>query len=801
MTHPARQFHGERASALFSALAYDADSGLFQHDDDTLGFGFLCLPLAGADDAYAERLSVLLNQDWPADTLMQVALWSTPDIDEQLAVMLGLRLDLDAGVLREATRQRLDFLRAGVAEPIVPGTDIRVRDLLLVITVKVPIAGGLPSPEELNGVGELRATAEQILTTAGLLPRTLSADRYVRLMGTLLNWGAEASWRARIVPECDPQRLIREQLLDYTDALEVAAGAIQVGETVVQTLSCKRYPDRIGFGVGTRYLGDPLSGTRGIRHNALITLSIHFPEQERLRSRMKAQRQWATNTAYGPLAKFMPEVLARKHGYDVLFSALDNGDRPLQAYLSLTLFCHRAEAQAAASNAITYWRELGFQLMRDRYFVLPLFLHALPFGADRQAIRDMMRYRTLGARHAVALLPVFGDWKGSGTPVINLLSRNGQLMDLSLFDSQSNYNAVVAASSGAGKSFFTNELIASYMSAGARCWILDVGRSYEKLCDALGGQFIAFTESADLCINPFELVQRWEEEADVVTAIITAMAAPTQPLGDYRTAGLKRVLKAVWDQRAQQMTVDDIANALLGDADPRIQDVGRQLFSFTSAGEYGRFFNGGNTITFTDQLVVLELEELKSRRHLQQVVLLQLIYQIQQAMYLGPRGQQKLVVIDEAWDLLTNGDVGRFIESGYRRFRKYGGAAVTVTQSLADLYGNAVGRAIAENSANTFLLAQPAQSIDQLAAEKRLPLSEPAAALLKTVHTVAGAYSEIFCLTSVGGGIGRLVVDPFRRLLYSTAPNDVAALDALRARGLGVAEAIQALIEARRHGG
>lgn len=66
----------------------------------------------------------------------------------------------------------------------------------------------------------------------------------------------------------------------------------------------------------------------------------------------------------------------------------------------------------------------------------------------------MMRYRTLAARHAVVLLPVFGDWKGTGTPVVNLLSRNGQLMDLALFDSQGNYNAVVAASSGAGKSFF-----------------------------------------------------------------------------------------------------------------------------------------------------------------------------------------------------------------------------------------------------------------------------------------------------------------------------------------------------------
>jgi conjugal transfer ATP-binding protein TraC len=35
-------------------------------------------------------------------------------------------------------------------------------------------------------------------------------------------------------------------------------------------------------------------------------------------------------------------------------------------------------------------------------------------------------------------------------------------------------------------------------------------------------------------------------------------------------------------------------------------------------------------------------------------------------------------------------------------------------------------------------------------------------------------------LTDRGGGIGRLVVDPFRRLLYSTDPREVAALRRLR---------------------
>jgi conjugal transfer ATP-binding protein TraC len=197
---------------------------------------------------------------------------------------------------------------------------------------------------------------------------------------------------------------------------------------------------------------------------------------------------------------------------------------------------------------------------------------------------------------------------------------------------------------------------------------------------------------------------------------------------------------------------------------------------------------------FGAELVVLELEELKGRKHLQQVILLQLIFQIQQAMYLGERSRQKIVLIDEAWDLLTQGDVAKFIEHGYRRFRKYNGAAITVTQSLADLYTNSTGQAIAGNSAHTLLLAQPGHAIDQLKSDHRLPMSDAGAEMLKTVHTVPGAYSEVMTLCDSGAGIGRLLVDPFRRLLYSTRPSDVAAIRHLREKGFSVEQAINELL-------
>ncbi|NJO37015.1 MAG: type IV secretion system protein TraC, partial [Rhizobiales bacterium] len=226
--------------------------------------------------------------------------------------------------------------------------------------------------------------------------------------------------------------------------------------------------------------------------------------------------------------------------------------------------------------------------------------------------------------------------------------------------------------------------------------------------------------------------------------------------------------------------------------------IGQQLYPFTGNGSYGGFFSGANTVSFENDLTVLELEHLRNRRHLQKVVLLQLICQIQQAMYLGDRSRLKLVFIDEAWDLLTDGDVGKFIEHGYRRFRKYNGAAVTITQSIGDLYASSVGQAVVENSANMFLLGQKAETITSLAASGRLRLSSFGVSLLRTVHTKVGRYSEIYCHTGAGVGVGRLVVSPFVQLLYSTLPAETAEIDRYRKDGLGITDAINAVLKNRR---
>ena len=242
---------------------------------------------------------------------------------------------------------------------------------------------------------------------------------------------------------------------------------MHLGRQRVQTFSVKRFPDRAGFGLAARYLGDPASGTRGVRHNVLITLTLSFPDPEKTRVALTTASQWAAHQTTGNLAHYLPRGSPRPSATTTGCScAWTTATARCSAYLGVVLFTPQEEAAAAGSNLRTYWRELGFQIMPDQFFALPLFLNCLPFGADRGAIAKSYRYRTLAASHAVVLMPVFGDWKGTGTPVLNLVGRSGQLMDFCLFDSATNYNAVVAASSGSGKSFLANEIIATNLAVG-----------------------------------------------------------------------------------------------------------------------------------------------------------------------------------------------------------------------------------------------------------------------------------------------------------------------------------------------
>src|SRR3546814_9013067 len=81
------------------------------------------------------------------------------------------------------------------------------------------------------------------------------------------------------------------------------------------------------------------------------------------------------------------------------------------------------------------------------------------------------------------MVPIQTDLRGGGSPARRYVDRKGQLVTLDLFDPRiNNYNFVVAAESGAGKSFLLNDLCRQYYAQNALIRIIDIGGSYRKLC-------------------------------------------------------------------------------------------------------------------------------------------------------------------------------------------------------------------------------------------------------------------------------------------------------------------------------
>jgi len=193
---------------------------------------------------------------------------------------------------------------------------------------------------------------------------------------------------------------------------------------------------------------------------------------------------------------------------------------------------------------------------------------------------------------------------------------------------------------------------------------------------------------------------------------------------------------------------------------------------------------------------VLELEELKSRKDLQAVALLILMYRITQEMYLAPRDQEKIVIMDEAWDLLTGGKTAAFIEAGYRRARKYGGAFLTGTQGINDYYRSPASQAALENADWLFMLRQKQESIAKL--EEKLAFTPHMAHLVSSVRTEQGSFSEVFISCGQAGyGVGMLLLDPYSQLIGSANARDFSEVNAKRAQGLSMADAIDAVLSDR----
>ena len=310
---------------------------------------------------------------------------------------------------------------------------------------------------------------------------------------------------------------------------------------------------------------------------------------------------------------------------------------------------------------------------------------------------------------------------------------------LVIFDrfSLENANMVVFAKSGAGKSFTVKLEALRSMMVGTEVIIVDPENEYQKLADAVGGSYIRLSLNSDVRINPFDLpkVVDAEDANDALRANLVVLhglfrlmlgGATQNADGSTTLAGLTPNEEADLDQAlidtyaragitsdplTHQSTPPTIANLYdtllhMGGTGP---NLAQRLRKYTT-GTFAGIFSQQSNININNQMVVFNIRDLEDElRPVAMYIVLSHIWNVVRA-----EQKRRLLIVDEAWQLMKYEDSANFLFSLAKRARKYYLGLTTITQDVEDFMSNKMGRAIVSNSSMQFLLKQSTSAVDVL---------------------------------------------------------------------------------------
>lgn len=789
-------------SSLLPYESYDADQQLWWNQD-SVAFLLEATPAVGLDRSALNTLSGLLTQGLKENTVVQIALYSDPNVQPLLTHWQQTRKGRAGDrseVFETLAAKRADYLTGGNWSSLFTDQPFVLKDWRLFISVARPIPASGTDQADLEWLQRTREAFKGLLASAKLNAWELAPDAFVRLLDTLLNPQPGARY-----PLCwDRLRPLSQQVADPETLLLVGrdSASLVKGDFSVSLLpwSARNYPQEWPGWMMGELIGALSNNTLRLPCPVLYSQTIVVGDPVAAAGSAKLRSARATQMTDTPMGKFVPAWRERKKDWDFVIRSLEEGHKLLQGHFQIVLFAPLGQEEYCEQRMRAVFESRGWQLAKDRFSVLHSVLSALPMHTGPAFIAELKKlrfFRSMLTWSCINTAPVIAEWKGTGSPLLLLLGRRGQVQFVDPFDNtKGNFNIACAATSGAGKSFFTQELATSIMGTGGRVSVIDAGESYRNLCGLLRGSYLKFSRKSGLNINPFSRVNAEEltEELPMLKQLLSQMASPVTPLDSTQLSYLEQAIVAVWRKHGPDSTITAVAAELSSGYEPIQRDLGVMLYPYTREGGYGVFFEGRANIDLSNPFVVLELDDLVNTPDLQSVVLLTLMLRVTEEMYLHDRKLRKLAIIDEAWQLMGQGQAGKFIERGYRTARKYGGAFMTVTQGIGDYYKSPISQAALENADFLFLLRQKPESLAQVRQKGLLQMDDSLEELLRGVDTVQGKYSEIAVKGPAGVSIGRLVVDPFAEKLYSTKAEEFQFIRDAEAAGKSLVWAVEELV-------
>jgi conjugal transfer ATP-binding protein TraC len=814
-----------RLSDVLPYRSWDENRGLYE-SNKTVGFILEVVPLIGATDVTGRMLGELFTHSVPAGATVQVLSYASPKIGEVVDPWAHARA-AQGGVFAAMAKHRREHFRNAAWRSASKQAPFYLRDFRIFLTVELPGSGSSMAADQLVEAREKFIADLQAMRTDAypVAPRQLIAT-----IGDILN--PTTNIRPREVA-FDDNRWINEQLVHndttwtiFRDRIEVRTRAegdelvsndatddevalrreLQAKDERFQIrgFSVKQFPEQWTQGAMSRILGDMFNDQLRLIGPTVVSLCFRSISAEKTRSTAEFKRMRTNQAASNPIGKMFPDT--RKSAEDWTLVMEDVAEGALLAHLGMFVLSIApvADAEKAERHLRGVFRNSRFVLQRDDDVHLQTVLACLPLTLAGGLFDDLGtcgRTRRMPTTVASRLAPLQGEFMGMDLPHVLLAGRRGQVMTWSPFANKSgNHNTAVVGASGSGKSVLMQEIAGSLRGAGAEVFVIDDGESFKNSSMLLGGAFIRFSLDLKTCINPFSIIEIEDGEGaesdyfvegiEMIRLMIEQAARGSARCSDEEKGAIEQSVMTVWQREGRKGSFQSVIDELKASHGQRGEDLALAMSAYGTAGSYANFFNGEATLDITNSYTVFEMSDLEAKPDLRSVVVLAVLFLIRKRMKKGGRALKKALIIDEAWQMLSDGAVGRFIEGFARRCRKEGGAIITGTQSVNDYYKTDGARACMENSDHVVVLRLKEEALDQLRTNDRIKVTDADMTILKSLKVVDREYSEMFVMGPEARFLARLVLDPFSATLYSTTPVVFERIKSLQARGRTLEEAV-----------
>jgi len=515
-------------------------------------------------------------------------------------------------------------------------------------------------------------------------------------------------------------------------AVEVCPRYLRVGDGYAATLAVAGYPAE----VGPAWL-DPLLAWPG-RLDVTIYIDPLAPRQaaqrlRRQRARFESNRR--ADAEKGRLADPMTEAAAD--------DAADLADRIARGQSRLFRVAIYSTVHAPTlkelDEALAHVRATAASILLDTQPVtfrqLQGWTSTLPLATDTLGMRRVMDTDAIACAFPLASADLPAPLPGEpGSAGGMLYGINPDSNGIVWWDrwAQHNHNSVVIARSGAGKSYFVKLEVLRSLGDQVHVAVIDPEDEYMRLAEAVGGITIQLGVPG-VRLNPLD-IPPGDKRPDALTrralflhTLVAVLMGAQPPPAEraaldkaittaYETAGISND-PATWRRPAPLLR--DVSMALeaqAGDAGPTLA---ARLTPWTT-GSFRELFDGPTTTVPSGQLVVWSTRQLADElRSAGMLLALDAVWRDVDSppvRFAGtsPQGR-RLVIVDEAWTLLRDGEGARFLFKLSKQARKRRAGISVITQDAADLLGSDLGQAVIANAATQILMRQAPQSIDAIA--------------------------------------------------------------------------------------